>query len=179
MDAVEYLDVYDENGEPTGTFLRSEVHAKGLWHKAIHVWLINDRGELLIQRRSPLKENHPNQWDIPAAGHLTAGQEETEAAIRETKEELGIDVSEDNLELIGNVKQESASNGGKYINKEINNIYLVHTDKEIEQMTMQPEEVAELKYIDPKELKKIIDSEDPEFVRHKEEYAILFEFLGI
>ena len=48
----EYFDILDENGKKTGkTKLRKEVHKDGDWHKAVHVWIINDKNEILLQRK--------------------------------------------------------------------------------------------------------------------------------
>lgn len=77
----EYLDVLDEKGNLTGEKkLRSEIHAKGLWHKVVHgihfisahsaVWIVNSKGELMVQKRSEIKESYPGLWDISSAGNL-------------------------------------------------------------------------------------------------------------
>lgn len=61
----EYFDLLDENGNKTGNIkLRSEVHRDGDWHKAVHIWIINDEGEILLQRRCATKESYPNMLDI-------------------------------------------------------------------------------------------------------------------
>ncbi len=57
----EYLDVLDENGNKTGkTMAYSLVHRNGYWHKAVHTWIVNDKNEILLQKRSPDVDNHPN-----------------------------------------------------------------------------------------------------------------------
>lgn len=55
---------------------------------------MNDKKELLLQKRSATKKSHPNFWDISGAGHIRAGETVTEGAIRELKEELGVEVKE-------------------------------------------------------------------------------------
>jgi isopentenyldiphosphate isomerase len=65
---MEYLDIYDSEGKSLGIKVtKKEAHEKGLWHRAAHVWIINSRKELLIQKRSPVVDNHPNEWDISVA----------------------------------------------------------------------------------------------------------------
>lgn len=86
----EIFDVVDENDKVTGQATRKEVHARSLLHRAVHVFVINARGELLLQRRSRLKDVHPGVWDSSVAGHLDAGEEYRDAAIREMEEEMGI-----------------------------------------------------------------------------------------
>jgi len=179
MDAVEKLDVYDINGTKIDCKYRSEVHKNGLWHKSVHVWVTNDKNKVLIQKRSPQKENHPNMWDISAAGHVVSGKNPLETAISEIKEELGVEVKEYELEKIGVLKAQSVSNSGAYINNEINYIYIYKTSYQINNFVKQENEVSDLKYINPLELKQKILNEDSEFVMHDEEYPLLFEYLEI
>lgn len=84
----EHFDIVDASGVPTGeTRPRSEVHAKGLRHRACHVWLLAPQtGELLLQRRADVKDSWPGRWDISSAGHLSAGEESLPTAMRELDE---------------------------------------------------------------------------------------------
>lgn len=86
----EIFDVVDEDDAVTGQATRGEVHAKGLLHRAVHVFVFNKRGDLLMQRRSMLKDAHPGVWDSSVAGHLDAGEDYEAAALREMEEEMGI-----------------------------------------------------------------------------------------
>ncbi len=86
----EVFDVVDEGDEVVGRATRREVHEKGLLHRAVHVFVVNRHGELLLQKRSRFKDVHPGVWDSSAAGHLDAGEGYAEAARRELEEELGI-----------------------------------------------------------------------------------------
>lgn len=87
---AEIFDVVDEKDQVTGQATRGEVHAKGLLHRAVHVFAINRRGELLLQRRSMLKDAHPGVWDSSVSGHLDSGEDYASAAVRELEEEMGI-----------------------------------------------------------------------------------------
>ena len=87
----EIFDVVSEDDEVLGQATRKEVHEKGLIHRAVHIFVINGRGELLLQRRSLLKDMHPGVWDSSAAGHLDAGEDYVSAAVRELEEEMGIE----------------------------------------------------------------------------------------
>ncbi|GAA5482473.1 16S rRNA (adenine(1518)-N(6)/adenine(1519)-N(6))-dimethyltransferase RsmA [Haloferula sargassicola] len=86
----EVFDVVDEADEVVGQATRREVHDKDLMHRAVHIFAINGRGELLLQRRSLLKDRHPGVWDSSAAGHLDSGEDYPSAAVREMEEEMGI-----------------------------------------------------------------------------------------
>jgi 16S rRNA (adenine1518-N6/adenine1519-N6)-dimethyltransferase len=91
--ASEMFDVVNENNEVTGQLPRGEVHARGLLHRAVHVFVINSRGEVYLQKRSHLKDVSPLKWDSSAAGHLDVGESYAACAIRETREEIGIDIT--------------------------------------------------------------------------------------
>ena len=89
----ELIDILDENGIKTGQVLpRSEVHKKGLWHRAIVVAIINEKNEILIQQRSKKKEKNAGMWDISAAGHISSGQDSLSAATREINEEVSVNL---------------------------------------------------------------------------------------
>lgn len=92
--ADEIFDVVDENDQVTGTATRGEVHANKLVHRAVHVFAFNKRGDLLLQKRSPLKDLCPGLWDSSVSGHLDSGEDYASAAIRELEEEMGIVITE-------------------------------------------------------------------------------------
>ena len=88
--ATEMFDVVNERNEVIGQKPRGEVHATGLKHRAVHVFVFNKHGDLYLQKRSHLKDVHPLTWDSSAAGHLDVGESYAACALREAKEELGI-----------------------------------------------------------------------------------------
>ncbi len=87
----EIFDVVNDADEVTGQASRAQVHAEGLKHRAVHIFLFNPAGELFLQKRSRLKDVHPGAWDSSAAGHLDSGEDYEAAARREIVEELGIE----------------------------------------------------------------------------------------
>lgn len=91
--ATEMFDVVDENNVVIGQQPRGKVHAEGLRHRAVHVFVINRRGDVYLQKRSHLKDVHPLVWDSSAAGHLDVGESYADCALREVTEEVGIHVS--------------------------------------------------------------------------------------
>jgi len=88
----EWFDIVDENDAVTGQERRSVVHEKGLRHRAVHIFITNPEGHLLLQLRSIWKDNHPLVWDSSAAGHVSAGDDYLITAEREIEEELGVQV---------------------------------------------------------------------------------------
>lgn len=88
----EVLDVVDENDQVIGRAPRSEVHARHLRHRAVHVLLFNAQGDLFVQKRSATKDTFPRCYDSSASGHLNQGEEYDDCARREIQEELGLDM---------------------------------------------------------------------------------------
>lgn len=170
----EYFDILDENGNKTGkTKLRSEVHRDGDWHKAVHIWIINNNGDILLQRRCATKDSNPNMLDISSAGHLSAGDDSLSGAIRELKEELNIDVKPEDLQFIKTLKR-SSKYTETFINNEFDDLYILRTNKKIEDMKYQEEEISEIFYVPYKEFKKMVENKQPDLLRHDVEFEILF-----
>jgi isopentenyl-diphosphate Delta-isomerase len=176
---IECVDILDKNGNQNGEIKpKSEVHEKGLWHKTVHIWFINSKNEVLLQRRSKNKENSPDMWDVSVGGHVSSGEDLISAAIREVKEEVGIKITPKNLEFIGTVKQEFILNQGTYIDNEFLSIYIIKIDIDnINQLSLQKEEVQILRWIPIKEFKQWADQRKPDLVIHDNEYKLLFEKL--
>ncbi len=86
----EIFDVVDADDAVTGTATRGEVHAQRLMHRAVHVFVFNKHGDLLLQKRSRLKDLCPGLWDSSVSGHLDSGEGYEAAAVRELGEEMGI-----------------------------------------------------------------------------------------
>ncbi|MGD1018029.1 MAG: NUDIX domain-containing protein [Verrucomicrobiia bacterium] len=88
--AEEIFDVVDDRDQVVGTAARSDVHARKLRHRAVHVFLFNRKGELFVQKRSATKDSFPGCYDSSASGHLNSGEDYDTCAKRELEEELGL-----------------------------------------------------------------------------------------
>lgn len=175
---MEYFDILDENGNKTGiTKLRNEVHRDGDWHKAVHIWIINNKKEILLQRRCATKDSNPNMLDISCAGHLTTGDNSLDGAIRELKEELNLDVNKEDLEFIKTIKR-SSKYSEIFINNEFDDVYILRTNKTIEDMKYQEDEISEIFYVSYDKFKEMVNNHQPDLLRHEEEFDILFKMLG-
>ena len=141
----EIIDIYDENMKLIGKKERRQAHKDGDWHKAFHCWIVYRNKDkidfMVVQRRGPDKDLFPNALDITAAGHYESG-ETINDGIREVKEELGIDVSYNDLVPLG-VKFDVAK-VGDIINREFDDVFLLDYDKDISDYKFQLEEVAGL-----------------------------------
>jgi isopentenyldiphosphate isomerase len=89
----EIFDIVNERDEVIGCAPRKEVHARGLWHRAVHVLVFNARGEVFLQKRSMLKDTAKGKWDSSSSGHLDRGEDYDACAVRELREEIGLDLS--------------------------------------------------------------------------------------
>lgn len=96
----EVFDVVDAQDRVVGQGRRSEIHARGLLHRAVHVLWLRGDGQLCLQRRSFRKDSCPGLISTSCAGHLDSGEDYHPAAVRELGEELDIRVSPEELSLI-------------------------------------------------------------------------------
>ncbi|MFV0249585.1 MAG: NUDIX hydrolase [Bacilli bacterium] len=173
----EYFDLLDELGNELGEIkLRKEVHRDGDWHKSIHVWIINEKGDILLQRRSSNKDSSPNMLDISCTGHIAAGEDYLDAAIREIKEEVNIDINNTDLQFIATVKRTEQVTP-EFIDNEYVNVYLLRTNLKIEEMEKQKEELDDLFYVSYKQFKKMVEEQNMEMLRYDEEFELLFKML--
>lgn len=88
----EIFDVVNERDEVIDRQPRKVVHARGLLHRAVHVLVFNRRGEVFLQKRSMKKDKHPGVWDSSASGHVDSGEHYDATAVREVREEIGLDL---------------------------------------------------------------------------------------
>jgi len=142
----EYIDIVNSEGKPTDKIaLKSEAHKNGWHHNTIHLWLYTKTGEILLQQRSHKKIIHPLLWDVSAAGHIDAGESFIEAALRETKEELGLILNSGNLQKIGTFLHET--NYGKIQDNEFHQVYIAELKADLNQLQPQEDEVEALKLV--------------------------------
>jgi isopentenyldiphosphate isomerase len=92
--ADEIFDVVNERDEIIGQRTRAEVHRLGLRHRAVHVLVFNRRRQVFLQKRSMQKDTFPGAWDSSASGHLDRGEAYDACALRELREEIGLEPAE-------------------------------------------------------------------------------------
>ena len=85
----EYLDIVDENDNVIGRDTRKAVHANYMIHRGIHIFVVNSKDQILIQKRSTNKDYYPGYYDISVGGQVSSGESYEETAKRELFEELG------------------------------------------------------------------------------------------
>ncbi len=153
---MEYLDIVDELGNPTGEIVeRNEAHHKGVRHRTSHVWLLrkhHQQIEVLLQKRSLNKDSYPGCYDISSAGHIPAGSSYEISAIRELKEELGVDGKVEDLHFIGTTFSNSKNmfHGKVFHNVQVSRVYVFWYDG---QFSLQQEELSEVIWMELNECK--------------------------
>jgi isopentenyldiphosphate isomerase len=86
----EIFDIVDDRDRVIGKQTRQEVHRRGVKHRAVHLLVVNDRGEVYLQKRSFKKDTFPGAWDSSSSGHVDSGESYDACAIREPREEIGL-----------------------------------------------------------------------------------------
>lgn len=159
---MELLDVVDEQGNPTGqTVERNKAHREGIRHRSSHVWLFrkrHGRPEILLQKRSSRKDSFPGCYDISSAGHIPAGADYISSALRELREELGVEAEESWLQYCGTryIYYEEVFYGQPFIDNQVSNVYMLWLDREAEDFVLQQEEVEAVKWFDFEECVELV-----------------------
>lgn len=131
---MEKVNVYNRNREITDKIKERNSLEKGEYRISVHIWIINSKGELLIQQRSKTSKKFPSMWSQTGGGVL-AGETSKEAVKREAKEELEINVEDEELYYISSYVR----------TRNIADVWLVK--KDIDKLELQKEEVAEAKFV--------------------------------
>jgi isopentenyl-diphosphate delta-isomerase len=151
----EIIDLVNEKDEVIGQESKNICHEKGLWHRAVAIFVFNQQGELLVQKRAP-NMPRPNLLGASASGHLQTGDSYEEGAKRELKEELDIDCD---IKPIGKFKMDVSYPDGK-IDKEHYAIFTCHYDGKF---TIQKEELSSVKFISIDKIEKMMHESPSQF----------------
>ena len=171
----ELIDCLDEFGNKTGKIkTKSEIKRDGDYHKVIAVLIVND-DNILIHQRSKNKKVYPNLWSLFVRGHVQAGEDSLDAALREIKEEIGIDVDKSELEFLYTLKEEAKKKD--YIENMFYDTFLLRKKIDLKDITIQKEEVDDIKYINIDEVYNLIKNGSKEFVPNDEDYKRIFDYI--
>lgn len=152
---MELFDIINPDGTKTGLVReRSIAHREGSLHATVHIWIIRPNGkggyDVLLQKRSKEKESNPGCYDISSAGHVSAGDEYLESALREMQEELGIEAEPKELHEVGVHLGhfEAVFRGNVFKDAERSVVYVYDQPVYIEKLRLQPEEVESVMWLD-------------------------------
>ena len=148
---MEIWDLYDENGELTGKdHIRGEKIPDGYFHLVVHVWIKNAKGEYLIAQRAADRPSFPLYWEC-VGGSVTKGENGLEGAVREVKEEVGIDLLPENGKLV-------FSKVRKHFN-DIVEVWLFDYDGDIDLKNATTAEVAQTDWLNRSEIKALFEQD--------------------
>ena len=151
---MEIFDICDEKGQPIGGHVeRSVAHAKGICHRTAHVWVLRrrkNRVEVLLQKRAMDKDSFPGLYDTSAAGHIQAGDEPLDSALRELEEELGIHAKPEDLTFVNTfrIQYESEFHGKPFKDNEVAFVYAYEKPVRNGALKLQKEEVDAVEWFD-------------------------------
>ena len=145
---MEYWDIYDKDGNFTGRKKgKYEKWGEDEYHLATEVWVINSKKQILIQQRSEKCQLLPGIWAL-TTGRVVSGETTRQGCIRELKEELGIEAKEEECNLVKSLLKNRLGM--------IWDIYFLRKDVELEDVTLQKEEVSRVKLVNTDEFRDML-----------------------
>ncbi|MCC0650196.1 NUDIX domain-containing protein, partial [Clostridioides sp. ZZV15-6598] len=143
---MELWDLYNADGIKTGNVIeRDNSIEEGYYHLAVEVWIVDSNSQILIQKRSENKKTLPNIWGM-TTGCIVSGEESLDGAIREAKEEIGIDISKDEIKIF-----RSMIHGDT-----LWDVYLVKKEYDVSNAILQKEEVSDIKWVSTSEIRQLL-----------------------
>ena len=146
---MELWDLYDKDRKPLNrTHVRGEAFAEGEYYVSCEIWVRNSKGEFLITKRHPDKKAG-NLWEFAGGGTL-AGETTIQSAVRELKEETGIQSQESELQLFATYQHKNY----------FLDLFLLNKDVEISDIVLQPGETIDAKWASEETILQMIDNEE-------------------
>ena len=173
---MEYFDICDENGMPTGeTISREEAHRDGIRHRTAHVWVvrqINGRTQILMQKRSEDKDSFPGMYDTSSP---------VDSALRELEEELGIKAAGEQLTYAGSFSDqyEKEFHGKLFRDNEVARVYVYREPVDIGDLHIQKSELSEVRWFDMQEVWDEIQVNRDRFCVPRGGLKVLMEYLAV
>ena len=182
---MEYFDICDENGLPTGRIVsRAQAHRDAILHRTSHVWIVREkdgRVQVLLQKRSQNKDAFPGMYDTSSAGHIPAGEEPLPSALRELGEELGIEAGPEELTYIGSIRIrfDAVFHGKPFRDNEYSRVYLYREPVDIDALHLQEIEVESVRWFDLEDLAARAEKETDVFCMDPESLRLLCTYLNV
>lgn len=136
----EILDIVNERDEVVGAAERSVAHAEGLKIRLVYVWFYTPDGRIIMQRRHASKKAYPNRLVCAVSGHVESGMSYEMAAVKETREETGVELVLGDLIFLDKTFQEI--HGGHSISAAFRAVYLYRFEGAVEDLKIEPGEGA-------------------------------------
>lgn len=156
-EAMELFDILNEDGTRSGLVReRGVAHRDGSLHETVHTWIVRKsagedrRWEVLLQKRSAIKDSNPGCYDISSAGHLSSGDIPLEGALRELKEELGLTAEREDFHFVGKHRgaYQAPFHGRLFRDNELSNVYVLTKHFDERKLSLQESEVESVLWMD-------------------------------
>lgn len=145
---MELWDLYTENRTPTGkTHVRGEKVPAGCYHLVVHVWIRNTKGEYLISQRAANRPTFPFMWEC-VGGSVVAGENSLDGAIREVKEEVGLDLDSSSGKLVRSFLRTDS----------LLDVWCFPYDGDVPLENATTDEVAQVKWMAPAQVRGLLES---------------------
>jgi len=177
----ELIEVYTSEGKATGVAKnRKLIHELGDFHHTVQCWVINKYGEMILQQRSPYKKFYPSHWDVSTAGHMSFGETSREACVKELGEELGLETTAANLELIiDKIQMSHILHNNTYIDNEFVDVYVLYLPEfhDVGVLKLQEAEVSNAKLVHYELIEQWMKSGQNQLVPIKvQQYYQIFDY---
>ncbi len=161
---MEYWDIYDRNGYPTGRkAVKGQQFSENDYHLAVEAWIINSKFEILLQQRSEKCPVLPNVW-CHTTGRIIAGEDSLQGCIREVREELGVEISGDEIQFFQRIIRKDGTNL-------IWDLFLVRKDIQPSEFILQESEVSRVKWVSEETFVQMVKKQ--EMFQYPEIFSVL------
>lgn len=186
---MELFDILNEDGTKTGLVReRGVAHREGSLHETVHTWIVRPAGtcdgdkkrwEVLLQKRSAVKDSNPGCYDISSAGHLASGDIPLEGALRELEEELGIRVSAEDLHYVGKHRGsfQAPFHGRMFCDNELSNVYVITRQLDERAFALQESEVESVLWMEYEECRTRIHEGTLPNCIYEDEFDMVGDYL--
>jgi len=172
---MELIEVLDDNGNKIGVVKEKDIIKEdGDFYRAIAVMIVNSDGEILFTKRSKDKKMYPELWSMFITGHVKAFEASIDAASREIQEEVGIDVSNKELNYLYTIKDEKRNNS--HIENIFFDNYILYKDIDINDIKVN-EEIEGVQFVSIDDAKYLVDNRSEMIVPNDLEYEKIFDYI--
>jgi isopentenyl-diphosphate Delta-isomerase len=134
---IQKLNIVNDQDEIIGVEPRDKIHRDGLLHREIHIWFYTPKGEIIFQHRAKDKDTFPDLLDATVGGHVEVGDSYEKTAIKEAKEETGLDILPENLINLIKIKKSSKDETTKKTNNVFRQIFLYRFEGNISELKIE------------------------------------------
>ena len=182
---MELFDILNEDGTKSGLVReRGVAHRDGSLHETVHTWIVRrgerNRWEVLLQKRSAVKDSNPGCYDISSAGHLASGDLPLEGALRELREELGLRARPEDLHYVGRHRGsfQAPFHGRMFRDNEYSYVYVMIRDIDESGLSLQEEEVESVLWMDYDECRRRIHGGTLPNCIYEDEFDMVGDYLN-